>query len=304
MKRSTAFYVYIVLAIIYVALVMILPTDPATLHKYNISQGQARLLNMTIVLPLLGIWYMAVNGFIRFRSYAKAIRTTDEGWAFTLLSFGLMGLAFMLPVNSIVSALFNYLSFQNSNFLPTATILKNYIGLAFAIVSFGLLARGATQLIISKKNAIRYEPVLPLFSAPLIIVLSSVFTWLVVIRPADDPGISSGYYLPNWLIIVTIIVPYLAAWLGGILALYYLNVYRRRIHGTIYKQAFGQLAFGIGVVTSISVLLQFLTTISSHINKLQLTPILTIIYVLLLLYIVGYRYIAHGSKKLHSIEDV
>lgn len=304
MKRSTPLYFFLVLSIIYVALVMFLPTDPTTLQRYNINAGQARLLSLTVAIPLLGIWYMAVNGFNNFRSYAKVIRTTNEGWAFTLLSFGLMVLAFNLPVSSIVSALFNYFSAQDSHFLPTATILKNYLGLVFALISFGLLALGSIQLIISRKNALKYQPVLPLFVAPLMITLSSIFTWLVVVRPADDPNISSGYYLPNWLVIFTIVIPYLAAWLGGILALYYLNVYRNKIHGTLYKQAFGQLAFGIGVVTTISVLLQLLTTLSNHINKLHLTPILLIIYLLLLLYIVGFWYIARGSKKLRSIEEV
>lgn len=302
MKRNVAVYLFLFLSAIYVLLVMLLPTDPATLARYDITESQARVLNLTVVVPLMGIWYMALQGFIRFRGYAKTIRTTKEGWAFTLLSCGLMFLAFGLPLNSIFSALLTYVSAQDKSFLPTATILRNYFGLMIALLSFLLLARGAILLVISHKDKTAYRPVLPLFIVPAIILISSLFTWLVVTSPTG-PESETGYYLPNWLIIFTIVVPYLIAWLGGFLALFFLNIYRTKVRGTIYKGAFGELAIGIGVVTLISVVLQLLTTISSQINRLRLTPILLIVYVLVILYAVGFWYIARGSKKLQTFEE-
>lgn len=304
MKRSAPFYLFILLSAIYVALVMLLPSDPATLARYHISQGQARLLNLTIVIPLIGIWYLALNGFLRFKQYSELIRSTNEGWAFTLLSNGLMVLAFGLPINSIISAVTTYISNHNANLMPLVVITKNYVILLIALIAFGLLARGAILLFMSRKQSIGTKPVMPLFMAPLTIVLTSIFTWLVVSRPVENQADISAYHLPNWLIIFTIVIPYVTAWGSGLLALYYLNRYRSKVSGTMYKQAFGELAIGIGVVTLVSVLLQLLAAISGQINRLRLTPILTLIYFLVVLYAVGFWYIAHGSKKLQTFEEV
>lgn len=303
MKKSVPVYLFLLLSVIYILLVMLLPTDPETLKRYAISQSEARLLNLSVIVPLVGIWYLALNGFRHLLEYAHVIRKSNEGWAFTLLSTGLMVLAFGLPINSILSTLFNYISTHNPDFTPSATILKNYIALGISLTAFLLLARGATQLVVSYKRADAFKPVLPLFMAPVMVVLTSLYTWLVVAGPERNVN-NSGYYLPNWLIIFTLVIPYVAAWVGGILTLYFINIYKNGVQGAIYKQAFSELANGIGIVTLISVLIQFLTSISGQINRLRLTPILFIIYLLLILYAVGFWYIARGSKKLQKIEEV
>jgi hypothetical protein len=304
MKKGLPVYLFLLLTAIYILIVMIIPTDPATLARYHITQGQARLLNITVVAPLVVIWYLAMNGFVRFWQYSKVIRTSKEGWAFTLLAYGLLFLAFSLPINAILSALFNYIRVHNLGLTPTATILKNYISLGFALLSFGLLARGAVLLIISHKEKIRYKPVIPLFMAPLMVIITSVFTWLVIGAQQSSNGNQNVYYLPNWLVIFTIVIPYMAAWLAGVLSIYYIYVYHQKVNGAVYKQAFSELAIGLGVVTFISVTLQLLTTVTEQINRLRLTPILFIIYLLVILYAVGFWYIADGSKKLQKFEEV
>jgi hypothetical protein len=304
MKRSLPVYLFLLLTAVYVLLVILLPTDPATLAKYHISQGQARLLNLTVVLPLAVIWYLALNGFMRFWQYSKVIRNTNEGWSFTMLAYGLMILAFSLPINSIVSAIFNYISIHNPNFLPTATVLRNYTTLLLALVSFGLLARGAVLLVISHKEKIRYKPVMPLFMAPLMIILTSVFTWLVVANQHQLSDGRNSYYLPSWLVVTTIVIPYLVAWVAGILSIYYIYIYHQKVKGAVYKQAFSELAKGLALVTFISVFVQLLVTITEQINRLKLTPILLLIYLLVILYAIGFWYIAHGSKKLQTFEEV
>jgi hypothetical protein len=64
------------------------------------------------------------------------------------------------------------------------------------------------------------------------------------------------------------------------------------------------LAKGIGGVILISILIQFLTTASARLNRLNLTPLLIIVYCLLLLYGIAYGFIAVGAKRLKRIEEV
>jgi hypothetical protein len=304
MKQKLPIYLFVALVVVYIALAFTIPTDPSVLERYSISQVQARFLNLTVVIPLVIIWCIAFLGFIRFKQYAELIRDSNEGRSFMIISVGLMVMAFGLPVNSILSSLLTHLTNNNQDMLPTATIIKNYVGLLFAFASFGLVALGSVGLVLSDTLRMKYRPVLPTFVAPVLIVLSSVFTWLVVAQPLDSAGSPDSYYLPNWLVIFTLVIPYLAAWLCAMMAVYFLNQYRTKVKGTVYKIAFGDLAAGIGAVTLVSVLLQLLTTISGQLNRLKLTPILLIIYLLVILYAVGFWYIARGANKLKRIEEV
>jgi hypothetical protein len=50
--------------------------------------------------------------------------------------------------------------------------------------------------------------------------------------------------------------------------------------------------------------LQFLTTITEQLNRLNLAPLLIVLYLLIAFYAVGYALVARGAKKLKKIEDV
>lgn len=301
MKHNKLVYLFITISLLYALLVMSVPTDPTVLEKYQINTVQARLLNLTVVLPLLAIWYSALYGFVHLRDYAKLILKTKEGKAFSLLSSGLAVVAFAQPVSAIISVWFKQITLSNPDLIPATMITKNYVSLAFAISGFFLLAWGSRMLVISNKPTEKHRPSLPSFIAPVMIVLSSTFTWLVTVRRVSP---DDGYQLPNWLIVFTIIVPYLFAWMSGILAAYFLYIYKIKVKGAFYKHAFADIAKGISTVTFVSVLIQLLTIISSQINRLKLTPILAIIYLLIILYAIGFLHIARGAKRLTRLEEV
>jgi hypothetical protein len=90
----------------------------------------------------------------------------------------------------------------------------------------------------------------------------------------------------------------------GFLAAYRLYTYQRRVKGAIYRSSLIYVAVGIAAVVMSSIAVRFLATISNQLNRLKLTPVLFIIYGLLVLIAIGFLSIAWGAKKLRRIEEV
>lgn len=294
-------YLYVVLVAAYVVLTLVLPPNEVTLKKYDITESQSRLLSLTVVVPVVAIWFAALYGFIRIKNYAQIIKNSNEGEAFNRLADGLMILAFSLPIGGTISAALGYISRENSDLAPTATIWRNYVSLVLFIAAFMLISKGAASLVRTLRTKdIRHYPK---YWAPALIVLSSIFTALIVARPAGDAS-GTIYYLPNWLIVTTLAIPYLLVWHMGMVAAYHLYVYKNKLRGDIYKRAFANLAMGIAGIVGVSIVLQFVTTITEQLNRLNLAPLLIVLYLLIALYAVGYSLVARGAQRLKKIEEV
>lgn len=296
-------YLFLTLTLSYITLAVFLPTDPNTLVKYDLTETQARLLNLTVLIPLVAIWLAALYGYVRFKSYALLVRDSPEGRPLSRLADGLGILAFSLPITAVLGSVFNYLAAQNPDLLPLAALVRNYSRLLFSLGSFLLLAWGAAALLRTVKPVREPNRHVSSYAVLAIILLSSLFTWLIIARPLPADVASSTYHTPNWVIILTLAVPYLFAWYQGAAACYRLYLYKSRVGGTLYKQVFGNLAIGIGTVVATSVLIQFILTLSVRLNRLDITPVLAIVYLLLIFYAVGFGLVARGAKKFKKFEE-
>lgn len=292
--------IFIALLATYVTLAFSLPTDPKVLSRYDFSQTEARLLNITVIVPLVLIYLTALYGFVRFYLYAASVRQSKEGPGLQQLSKGLMALAFSLPVSSIVGSLSGYIKHRQPALEAEAVIFRNYVTLLFAATALFLIAQGAQKLYDTLKK--RNGSTLPLVGFSGAILLASVYTWLIMTR---DRGVSGteAYFLPDWLLLVTFVVPLTIAWSLGIRAAFQLYDYQRSVKGSLYRRALQYVSVGIGVLIGVSVLIQWLTTMTEQLNRLNLTPLLALVYFLVLLYAGGYGLLARGAKKLKQFEE-
>lgn len=292
--------VFVLLLAIYILLAFGLPANPYTLEKYRLSQSDVNLLNLTIVTPIVAVYCSALYGFLRFKDYALTVEHTKEGVPLKQLSQGLMILAFSLPINSITSSIVNYVAVHQTNFLPFLTMLRHYTNLVLVFIAFYYIAIGSANLLRTlKDNRIELPPFITLLGP---IVLASIFTGLIMTQPHDS-GKRPAYFLTDWMIVLTLIIPYVYIWCRGIGAAYNLFVYKSRVKGLVYKQAVNELAKGIGAIVALSISLQVIVTFSARIERLTLTPLLLIVYALIALYAVGYGLVARGAKRLKRIED-
>lgn len=302
MRTRPYVLVFVALVLLYVGLVFALPPNPQTLERYELSVAQARLLNLTVVIPLVIIWLTALYGFVTLRRYANSVAETKEGPSFKYLSFGLMVLAFSLPINSLSSLLVRHTSTNNPDLLVPLTIVRNHLVLILSLVAFWILVVGARAL--AKTLVSKSFPYIPRGFASGLIILAVIYTWLITARPLNQGLEERSYYLPTGLLIFTLVIPYLLAWKAGLLTTYYLYSYHKKVKGIIFKSAFKDLAVGLGIVVLVAILIQLITTSSAQLNRLNLTPLLGIVYGLLILYAVGYGFVARGAKKLKKFEDI
>ena len=138
--------IFLGVALLYALFALGTPTNPSVLHHYHLTQTAAHLLSLTIVLPVIAIWWAAYYGFWRIKTYAQTVSDSQEGGPFNNIANGLMVLVFSLPISAIVSAMLNYIAWRHTYLLGTTTIIRNYVGIGLSLVAFYLISRGAAQL--------------------------------------------------------------------------------------------------------------------------------------------------------------
>lgn len=296
---------FILLSLIYLASAVFTKPAEATLEKYSISASQAILLGLTIALPYVIIWFIALVGYLRFKSYTDGIRGSRDGEAFSVMAKGLFLLSIWLPLSAVLSVAATHLYRDNPSYTPTLVIMLNYINLAIIIPAFYLINTGSKKLLKLVKTAASAVPQKYMI---LYIAFSALYVWLTLEdsarwAPTDSVRVAS-YYLPDWLIVTTIVIPRLIMWFLGIQAVHYLYVYRKKVKGKIYKVALAGLARGIGAVVVATILLRCFQSLSSPIGNLSLAVLLLVIYLLLIALGIGYLIIARGAKKLQKIEEL
>jgi hypothetical protein len=303
MNKRLSLYIFIGLVLSYAAIVMFSAPDPTVLHKYHLTAMSVRLLNLTVVLPVTAIWAAAYYGFYRLNQYALSVKSSAEDTGWKTLARGLYVLAMSLPLTSCVSAILNNLSRSHPDLLPRTTIIRNYITVITAVVAFYFIARGAEALttLVRRKRTMVFD----IQSWTIgFIILSSMFTWFVASHHPVGSGPDTVYYMPDWLVVTTLIIPYLYVWYRGSMAAYCLYFFQTNVKGSLYKKALQQISGGIAVVILTSIAIQVLTVFSARLNRLDLKPILVILYLLIVVYAIGYILIARGAKKLKTFEEV
>lgn len=306
-RKSTKYLILLgVFISLYIIAALNFPISPAALAKYDLTLSQARLLYFTIVIPHILIWLAAFYGFMRFKEYTGLIKDTADGRALNRVANGLMILAFSLPITRLVSALEDHIVKRSPELIPSATIVINYLTLALTLAGFVLIARGAKEL----TGVIKKQPTRPYKAALTLgfLALAGIFSYFTLSSPmrrvSSDPLLQAAYHLPDWLIVTTIIVPYLYIWYLGGRAAMHISFYKHNVSGHIYKPFLGSLAVGISWVIIASVLQQFFRALRDVVVHLSLRPLLLVVYVLLVITALGYLLIARAAQKLRKIEEV
>ena len=162
-----------------------------------------------------------------------------------------------------------------------------------------MIARGASELLTTLKKVPHVRQ--PGWLIFFIVTTCSVYVLLLVnkvIGAEDDV-----YFLPTWVVIFTIALPYLYAWSRVMQGMYDLTRYLSVVKGKLYKNALGAVVTGLSAVTILNILIQLFMTASTRLTRLNLTPLIVIVYLLVFCYAIGFGLMARGSRKLIKIEE-
>jgi hypothetical protein len=289
----------------YALLVLVPNPEHATLVKYHLSNTGLRWLELTVILPSAITWFLTFYGYERLSRYSKVIKNTKDGLHIATIAKALGVLAYLTPLSTIVYTVFGLLIRHHPGLISTQAITRNYTILLIPFIAFLMIEHGAhglTGLTKSRPSRFSNQIIVPLF-----IVISVAYSYLVI-KNSDTPLVAGNsahaYYMPDILVLLTIVVPYLYMWFIGMFAVTELLLYQDKIKGIIYKRSWAYISRGFIGVIAASIIIQYVTSLSGKLNRLHLNGLLAVVYILLILQAVGYVFIALGAKKLQKIEEV
>ena len=308
MKQYTKLIVlFSLLSLLYLLQIFAIPADARSLNRYNLSGTEAKLIALSFAIPYIVIWFTALYGYIKLKGYSLSIIGNQEGKAFSMIANGLLVLAFWMPISTILTNLGTWISQRDPSLKPETTIISNYVTLGFTLLAFVLIYRGAQKLkpILKKYGTkIDYQSFFP----ELFVMASALFIYLTFTNdartaPTENVPLAT-YYLPDALILITIVLPYIAVWYLGMNAARLIQIYRLRISGTLYKNALQNLARGVICVIISLISIRYLASMTSVFSDATLKFILLLVYALLIVIAIGYIFIAVGARRLKKIEEV
>jgi len=274
-----------------------------TEHTYTLSPWAVHSLELTIVLPLIVVWFIALWGSLRFRAYALSIRESVDGQALLMVATGLVVLVSGLVLTSLLQSLNGRMAIWGH--AKVWAIFSEYAAIMVALVALGLIVRGAWRL-----AALVQFRRLHLVQAIAMLVLTLIGVAYVLLLVHDpyrtatpDPTLHSSYYLPDWLLMLTVVGPYLVVWYCGLMAVGCLRLYQGYSSGVIYRHALSRLSSGLLAVIVASILIQILDAVSPALVHLGLKDLLLLVYLLVVNYAVGHIVVAIGARSLAKIEE-
>jgi hypothetical protein len=303
--RTKIIGLFAILSLIYVIQPFILPPNPEDLAKYNLSVAQAQALTFTISVPYIFIWGIALMGYLRLRTYTDSIAGSKDGEAFRTISRGVLVLALWLPVSALAGVMINYTSNHQPEHLDAAVIFTNYLNLVILAIAFLTIYQGSRRLMdVLKGNYTLFNQYLTI----AFIAFTAIYVFLTLQDPARQAATeivdTATYYLPDWLTLLTVIIPRLVTWFLGLQAVYYIYIYSTKVKGIIYKNALKNLSIGVACTVVIVMALRIFQSLSTAVSQLSLAMFLIVIYTLLILIAIGYVLINRGARDLQKLESV
>jgi hypothetical protein len=293
------------LILVYLAQILFAPVDQAALTRYDINTGQLRILVLTIALPYIVIWLVALIGYLRLRSYADVIKGSKDGAAFDTIAKGLLWFVLWLPLSTIAGGLIKEYYGSHPSATAGLVIINNYFNMLILLPAFWLVKSGSQKLLAIIKKPVNTMPSLVMIGY---IAVSALYVLLVLhdparLAPTNNASVAS-YYQPDWLIITTLVIPRLIAWFWGLQAVINILLYRAHVKGRLYKEALNSLAIGLAGILIMTILLRSLQSLTTSLNQWSLAVILAVIYLLLIVISIGYAFIAVGAKNLQKLEEL
>lgn len=289
---------------LYFSLTFAVPVKKLAINSYYLTAHPNHFLVLAFILPVIGIWFAAFYGYSKLVTYADSIRTTVEGKDYARLAAGCGWLAYALPVPALASLVLNSIASSRPSLHPMAVIVGNFVNLLLPLIAFCLLCNGAMGLTTHADIKLDIKRARILIIA--FVTLGIIYSYFIFKRfhVVSIGSADNTFFLPAWLMIVSVLVPYLFSWFVGLLAAYEIILFAQHSTGVLYRRALTYLGSGVGVVIVSSIALQYISSLVPRTGTLSLNYSLISIYVIQIFAAAGYALIALGATRLKRIEDI
>lgn len=298
---------FALLVSLYLTINFATPTNPVVLERYKMDAFEYQVMRAALVVPLIAVWFAALYGFSKLHAYAKAIQGSPDGKGFLWIASGLGVLAFGLPISSILGVMLSRSVAAGMIEQPVSTIISTHVSVGYQLVAFVLIAYGSRTLLrVLRKVKIPRKSIA--IGAALLAVISVFYTISALNNPSRytpvPPAETATYYMNDFLIFTTIIVPYIIAWTSGFFAFIAMRVYQQNVEGVLYQKALAKLNYGLIAIIGISILLQFLTAAVATLFAWQLGSLVVLLQLLVFAIGAGFVLVTIGAKGLTRLEEI
>jgi hypothetical protein len=296
---------YIALSVLFFILVIFLPANKMVTQNYRLDSVQYHILLFAVELPLAITWFVAFYGYYKLNQYAHTINRSSEEAGFKHLAAGCKWLAWGLVFPAIYALIVNAIANSYPGFLPTAIISTNYLDLIFQVIALTVIANGASSLVVhggrvrTTANGVRLLML-------LLVTLGVGYCFLIFRQLGSHSATSADnqYYLPEWLIVFTVIIPYIFAWFTGFLAAYEISVHSRHVKGLIYRRGLRWISIGLTLVITGSFGSQYIHAITPRTGHVSLSYDLVFVYMFYIIIFFGFALVSLGAYHLKKLEEV
>jgi hypothetical protein len=294
---------YIIAIICWLAYAVLSLFAPQTSMNNNLSGVQSIALRLTILVPVGIIWLIALRGALAFKNYTQLIKNSPEASGVGRVADGLLWTVAYLILIALIGSLLPYVIKSPAH--DIVAILRDHIPAWTGLIAFTLLYLGSHQL----------RPVANFTTWTLAthwgMLIYAIFSGLFVLAffssdatTVSDANRTSAMILPHGVVLFSLILPYLVGWFLGLLASINITKYSHKVKGILYRGALRDLARGISAVITFAIILQLTTLSSRFLINLRLSFLILIVYIIIVLYGLGFVFIDYGAKKLTKIEVV
>jgi hypothetical protein len=295
---------YLIFAVVFLLLIIFLPANKAFLDAYHLTSKQYHGLLFLAELPLLAVWFGAFLGYAKLEEYAFTLIGTKEGDAYARMSAGAKWLAFGIALPTIVFFVFSSFAGNHPAWQSAAIILSNYVGLALSLTAFLKMSEGTRKLRLTRKI---HQPASAIRWLQLLFAVLGALYCLLIFRQLDLSSLGSTnnpYYLPVWLLVLTLIVPYLYAWFLGLLTAFDMWLVACRSAGYLYRGSIMTMAIGLVGVIAARIGIQYSVSIIPRDRHYTVDNALVFLYMMYVLTILGFVAFIYGINRLKRIEEV
>jgi len=250
------------------------------------------------------VWLGAFYGYGKLQQYTNLLKKTPEGIDFQCIAKGVRYLAYGLPLVALASISLSTIANSNPGFKPTAIIVVNYLSLLVPLLAYNMIRKGSHGLVERSKTRFSLSDMRALVMVLVVIGVAYCYFTFKKLNLESIGSSINPYYLPAWIIITTLIIPYLYAWFSGLLAAYEMVLFSRQVQGVLYRQAMRYLASGIVFIVAGGVGLQYLRSVIPRTGYIQLNSTIILANIAYAILAIGFVLLIIGAIRLKKIEEV
>ncbi|HET9098014.1 MAG TPA: hypothetical protein VFN51_00170 [Candidatus Saccharimonadales bacterium] len=262
--------------------------------------GRQFTVSLVIGVPIVLMWSIAFMSALRMKTYAVAIRGTQDGYGMNRIADSL--LLITLYVILLTSSRYVVGLYKDSAKLGTMVSVENYLPLFTILTSSLLLLSGASYLNKIVPLVIRWRYRLVAILCWLIASALYISRFVRVTGGSSKQGLLPMFVLPQKLLLYTYALPHAIMWGAGLTGCAFIANYSLKVKGSIYRSCLTDLYKGVALVFIGIYISQFFILSNLTINRFSLGLVLVIM--LEAVGIIGFYLVYRASGKLDRLEKV